>query len=185
MEPTEFVMIETETDLRNATLRQVAQLMMNAARTAPKARGVDHLELALLTGDTIGRLADRLVEMSAGPGRGFFARDGANIRQAGAVVLFGTRRATLGLDCGWCGFPTCAAKEQQAPEAPCAFNMNDLGIAVGSAVSVAADHRVDCRVMYSVGVAARDLDLLPGCHAVLGVPLSAGGKNPFFDRKPL
>ncbi|WP_294596457.1 DUF2148 domain-containing protein [uncultured Rikenella sp.] len=178
-------MIETETELRNVTLRQVALLMMNAARTAPKARGVDHLELALLTGDEIGRLADRLVELSVRPGCGFFARDGENIRRAGAVVLFGTHRAPLGLDCGWCGYPACAAKELQAPEAPCAFNMNDLGIAVGSAVSVAADHRVDCRVMYSVGVAARDLDLLPGCHAVLGVPLSAGGKSPFFDRKAL
>lgn len=177
-------MLETETDLRHSTLRQVALLMMNAARTAPKARGIDNLEIALLTGKDIDRLADRLTEMSTLPGRAFFARDGENIRQAGAVVLIGTRRAPLGLDCGWCGHPTCAAKEHQSPLAPCAFNMNDLGIAVGSAVSVAADHRADCRVMYSVGVAALDLGLLPECHAILAIPLSAGGKNPFFDRQP-
>ena len=73
----------------------------------------------------------------------------------------------------------------QAPEAPCAFNTHDLGIAVGSAVSVAADLRTDCRVLYSGGVAALDMNLLPGCRAVLAIPLSATGKNPFFDRKPL
>ncbi|MCC8061752.1 MAG: DUF2148 domain-containing protein [Rikenellaceae bacterium] len=176
-------MIETQNDTRNETLRQTAALMMNAARTAPKARGIDHLEIAMLTGVDIARLSDKLEEMSQAPGRGFFARDGENIRQAGAVVLIGTRYAVMDLNCGWCGFPTCADKARQAPLAPCAFNTNDLGIAVGSAVSVAADRRADCRVMYSAGVAALAMDLLPGCRAILAIPVSATGKSPFFDRK--
>lgn len=116
---------------------------------------------------------------------GIFARDAANLRQSGAVVLIGSRYSPLGLNCGWCGFPTCAAKTEQAPEAPCAFNTHDLGIAVGSAVSIAADHRADCRVLYSAGVGALALNLLPGCKAVLAIPLSSTGKSPFFDRKPL
>lgn len=178
-------MIETQTDTRNEALRQLAALMMNAARTAPKARGIDNLKIAMLTGDDIVRLSDKLKEMGMEPGRGFFARDGENILQAGAVVLIGTRNAAMNLDCGWCGFPTCTDKIRQAPSAPCAFNMNDLGIAVGSAVSVAADHRADCRVMYSAGVAAMAMELLSGCHAILAIPVSATGKSPFFDRKPL
>lgn len=177
-------MIETQTDTRNETLRQIALLMMNAARTAPKARGIDNLEIAVLTGEDITRLADQLKVMSATPGQGFFARDAENILQAGAVVLVGTRNVVMNLNCAWCGFPTCADKIREAPATPCAFNMNDLGIAVGSAVSVAADHRVDSRVMFSVGVAAKAMNLLSGCHAILAVPVSATGKSPFFDRKP-
>ena len=178
-------MIEMQTDTCEETLRRVAALMMNAARTAPKARGTDHLQIATLTGDDRLRLADKLREMSAESGRAFFARDAENIAQAGAVVLIGSRYEPLGLNCGWCGFPTCGAKTAQMPEAPCAFNTNDLGIAVGSAVSVAADHRTDCRVLYSAGVAAMAMNLLPGCRAALAIPLSATAKNPFFDRKPL
>lgn len=49
-------MIENQTDTRNETLRHVAALMMNAARTAPKARGIDNLEIAMLTGNDIERL---------------------------------------------------------------------------------------------------------------------------------
>lgn len=56
-------MIENQTDTRNETLRHVAALMMNAARTAPKARGIDNLEIAMLTGDAIERLASKLKEM--------------------------------------------------------------------------------------------------------------------------
>lgn len=178
-------MIEMQTDTCNETLRQIAALMMNAARTAPKARGIDHLEIAMITGDDIVRMADKLKEMSVEAGRGFFGRDAENLLHAGAVVLIGTRYEVMGLNCGWCGFPTCADRTEQAPLAPCAFNTNDLGIAVGSAVSVAADHRADCRVLYSAGVAAMAMNLLPGCRAVLAIPVSATGKNPFFDRKPL
>lgn len=178
-------MIEIQANTCNEALRQTAALMMNAARTAPKARGIDNLEIAMLTGDDITRLSEKLKEMSDESGRGFFARDGENILQAGAVVLIGTRNVVMSLNCGWCGFPTCADKIRQAPLAPCAFNMNDLGIAVGSAVAVAADHRADCRVMYSAGVAAMAMKLLPDCHAILAIPVSATGKSPFFDRKAL
>lgn len=178
-------MIEMQTDTCEETLRQVAALMMNAARTAPKARGVDNLLIAMLTGEDRLRLADKLRQMGEESGRGFFLRDAENVRQAGVVVLIGSRYETLGLNCGWCGFPTCEQKALRAPLAPCAFNTNDLGIAVGSAVSVAADHRTDCRVLFSAGVAALALDLLPEARAILAIPLSATAKNPFFDRKPL
>ena len=45
--------------------------------------------------------------------------------------------------------------------------------------------RVDNRVMFSVGRAARSLGLLgASVTLVLGIPLSISGKSPFFDRKP-
>jgi len=66
---------------------------------------------------------------------------------------------------------------------PCFFNANDLGIAIGSAVSVACDNRIDNRVMYTVGYTANKMNLLPNSDIVLGLPLSVSGKSPFFDRK--
>jgi len=67
-------------------------------------------------------------------------------------------------------------------EVPCALNTVDVGIAIGSACSVAADHRVDSRVMFSAGRVAQELNLMPGCSSIYGIPISGSTKNPFFDR---
>ena len=111
----------------------------------------------------------------------FFLRDAENIRQADAVILVGSRSSVMSLNCGYCGYPTCVAKNEH-PDVPCAINMTDLGIAIGSMPAKAADLRVDSRVMFSVGFAARRIGLLTDCHAVYAIPLSASSKNPFFDR---
>ncbi len=64
------------------------------------------------------------------------------------------------------------------------MNTGDLGIAVGSAASVAMDERVDNRIMHSVGKAAVDLKLLgEDVKIAYGIPLYIGSKNVFFDRK--
>lgn len=64
-------MIENQTDTRNETLRHVAALMMNAARTAPKARGIDNLEIAMLTGNDIERLRRQTQRDERGTGPDF------------------------------------------------------------------------------------------------------------------
>ncbi|WP_304401661.1 DUF2148 domain-containing protein, partial [uncultured Alistipes sp.] len=115
-------------------------------------------------------------------GMKFFLRDADNIRQAQAVVLVGSRSMPIGLDCGYCGFASCAAKNEH-PAVPCALNSVDLGIAIGSMTAQAADLRVDCRVMYSVGAAAQRIGLLEECRTVFAIPLSISSKNPFFDRQ--
>ena len=102
--------------------------------------------------------------------------------QAECVLLIGTREQAQGLNCGHCGFPTCTGR---AAGVPCALNTVDVGIAVGSACATAADFRVDTRVMFSAGLAAQRLGMLPeGSKMVLAIPVSASSKNPFFDRKP-
>ena len=58
----------------------------------------------------------------------------------------------------------------------------DLGIALGSAVKVASDLNVDNRIMYSIGLAAKKMNLLEA-DEIQGIPLSIKGKNIFFDRK--
>jgi uncharacterized ferredoxin-like protein len=113
----------------------------------------------------------------------FMLRDAENILQAEAIILIGSRTKVQGLNCGYCGVPTCEEKLKNEAM-PCAINMVDLGIAVGSAVSTASDLRVDNRVMFSVGFAIKELGYLPECHSIYAIPISASSKNPFFDRKP-
>lgn len=176
-------MIHNEQEVRQQAVERLAEELMLAARTAPKARGRDYLHLALVTGDDLLSLAEQMRHIAATePGKAFFERDALGIEAAQALVLLGTEIVPLGLDCGLCGFETCSAKK---PETPCMFNSHDLGLAVGSLVSRAADVRLDSRVMYSVGVAARRLGLLPSCATIIGVPLSVSGKSPYFDRPPV
>ncbi|MCQ2608618.1 MAG: DUF2148 domain-containing protein [Bacteroidales bacterium] len=175
-------MIFKEEDIRDEEVLAIAKRIAIAARTAPKAKGVDNVEVAILTGDDIEKLAQKMCEVAEQEGRMSFVRDAGNCRKSQVVMLFGTKVETLGLNCKFCGFDTCAKKEEH-PEIPCFFNANDLGLAIGSAVSIAADCRVDNRVMYTIGYTAAKMDILPNCSMILGVPLSVSGKSPFFDRK--
>jgi len=98
-------------------------------------------------------------------------------------VLVGVKYEPRGLNerCTLCGFENCAACTDAG--AVCVFTSVDLGIALGSAVSIAADGRADNRIMYTVGKAAASLGLLGEYKLIMGIPLSASGKSPFFDRK--
>ena len=174
-------MLTNERTTRTERLLLVAGEMMTAARTAPKGKGIDIIEVALATGETIGMLSKAMLEYSGKTGLGFIARDALNILHAEAIVLVGTKQQTQGLNCGYCGFESCEAKNQ-FPDVPCSLNTVDVGIAIGSACAVAADHRVDSRVMFSVGRVALELDMIPGCDNIYGIPISCSSKNPFFDR---
>ena len=174
-------MLTNERTTRNERLLLVANAMMTAARTAPKGKGIDIIEVALASGETIGLLSKAMLEYGEKTGLKFITRDAVNIPQAEAIVLIGTRQQSQGLNCGYCGFESCEAKNQ-FPAVPCSLNSVDLGIAIGSACAMAADHRVDSRVMFSVGRVALELDLLPGCNNIYGIPISGSSKNPFFDR---
>jgi len=175
-------MIRNEREIRSELVVQAARQMMVAARTAPKAKGIDIIEMALVTDDDKSRLSDEMLKVADEKDWAFFRRDSDNILQADAVMIIGTRQQSQGLDCAHCGFSTCASKPI---ETPCTINMVDLGIAIGSACAKAADLRVDTRVMFSAGLAAERLGLLGGdCKCVMAIPVSATSKNPFFDRKP-
>ena len=174
-------MIQNERDIRHEHILNVARQMMTAARTAPKGKGFDIIEVALVTGEDIKILSDKMIAMVEEHGMKFFLRDADNILSAECIVLIGTREQAQGLNCGHCGYATCAAR---AEGVPCALNSIDVGIAIGSACATAADMRVDTRVMFSAGLAAQQLNWLKDCKMVMAIPVSASSKNPFFDRKP-
>lgn len=174
-------MVYNERDLRHEQVVAVVKQMMTAARTAPKGKGIDILEMAMVTGDDIDRISETMVAMADELGMKFFLRDADNILQAEALLIIGTMQQVQGLNCAHCGFATCAEKPLTVP---CALNSVDLGIAIGSACATASDLRVDTRVMFSAGLAAQRLQLLGECKCVMAIPVSASSKNPFFDRKP-
>ena len=172
-----------EEDIREEKIIEVAKSMMVAARTAPKARGRDNLVINLIIKEDILLLSKKMEEIYNENNQAFFLRDSQNILNAKAIVLIGTKLEVLGLNCGLCGYPTCEEKSEHKTT-PCVFNANDLGIAIGSAVSIAADNRIDNRVMFSAGLAAKELGFF-GEDTGFGfaIPLTSNGKNPFFDRQ--
>ncbi len=172
-------MVVNERTSRHEYILHAVRQMMTAARTAPKGKGIDIIEIAMVEGDDVRILSEKTYEMGERNGMKFFLRDALCIQSAEAIVLIGTHCKTQSLNCGHCGFPLCSAKPE---EVPCAINTIDVGIAIGSACATAADLRLDTRVMFSVGLAAQELNWLNGCKCVFAIPVSASTKNPFFDR---
>lgn len=173
-------MIYDERSLRNEQALDIAQKLMVAARTAPKGKGIDVVECAVIDGDEQERLACAMEDIGTERGHRFFLRDAGCVRKSQCVVLVGTRTQTQGLNCGHCGFPTCTVKPA---EVPCEVNSVDVGIALGAAVTRAAAYGVDTRIMFSAGLAAQQLGLLgEDVKQVYAVPISVSSKSPFFDR---
>jgi len=178
-------------DLKNI-VSDIAKLLVVSARTAPKARGIDDLEITILSSsDELEKLAAKMDELSRDEKMKFFSRDAVNVRQSHAVLLIGVKSSKpKELDCGGCGYETCngfrganrsSGKGYSGPS--CIFQLVDLGIAIGSAVKTASLLNVDNRIMYSIGVAALKLGLLKESEIAFGIPLSAYGKSIYFDRK--
>ncbi len=175
-------MIYNERELRSEAVCMLAEAVMTAARTAPKAKGRDLVEIVMVTGEDIERLSHTMLELSEESGLKFLLRDAENILHAEAIILIGTGepQSVCGLNCGYCGFATCEVKPACVP---CVMNSIDVGIAIGSACSKIADMRLDSRVLFSAGWAAKRLDVMQGVDTIFAIPLSASSKNPFFDRK--
>ncbi|WP_316557736.1 ferredoxin domain-containing protein [Methanimicrococcus hongohii] len=165
--------------------------ILAAARTAPKGKGFDNIVTYLLEGDEIEKVAAAM-EKSAERLGAFFIRDAENIRNSDAVIMIGLNESRpLGLNCGSCGFETCAdfKKAEKTKKTPfvgpiCSIKIIDLGIALGSAAAKAKDMCLDNRIMYSAGAAACEIGLID-TECAYAIPLSVTGKNFYFDRAEL
>ena len=169
-----------------------AKLMAISARTAPKTRGLDSVRVVILQEpDELEKLAAAMEEVSRkDPERlAFFRRNADDVRKSAAVLLIGVtgepKRLESPLNCGACGMD-CAAmskarkKERGTARGPiCHMQSIDLGISLSSAVKAASDLGIDNRIMYSVGATSRIIKLMDA-DLVIGIPLSATGKNPYF-----
>jgi uncharacterized ferredoxin-like protein len=181
-------MIVNENNIREEIIKFAAYQLLITARTAPKAKGEDSLEILLVDGIEKDRLAEQMLGMK--DRHKDFVRDAEGVKKAQAVLLigvFGDR--TLGLNCGACGFKSCdgmkkagrvSGEDFSGPN--CAYKLIDLGIALGSVAKLAAIIGIDNRIMYRIGAAAKKLGYAKS-DVVLGIPLTSASKNPFFDRK--
>jgi uncharacterized ferredoxin-like protein len=183
-------------EVEKEAVRMAAAMMAAAARTAPKAVGLDAVKTLVVDGDDLETLA---VAMEAKAKEQpphlapIFPRDAGNVRKSSCILLIGVsgkpKMVEKGLDCGACGHETCKqllnaekrpGKDFDGPN--CIIQVLDLGIALGSAAKMASELNIDNRMMYTIGSAARKLKLLDS-DLIIGIPLSATGKNIYFDRQ--
>ncbi len=185
-----------DVEAENRGVEEVANLIAVTARTAPKGRGVDNILTAVVTGKEKDELADameRKLERKRNP-ISAFGKDAEAVRKSPVVILIGVRgtvpkKPENPLNCGACGHETCAEfikvekkKGEDFTGPICIFEAMDLGIALGSAAKTASEMNIDNRLMYTLGAAAKDLKLLDA-DVIIGIPLSATGKNIYFDRR--
>jgi uncharacterized ferredoxin-like protein len=176
-------------------LSKIVELMAIAARTAPKTRGVEQITTAIITGEekeAIAKEMEKLWRDKKNP-LTFFDRDAGNVRSSPYLLLIGVKgtepkKAENPLNCGACGYDTCAefltAEKREGEDFTgplCVWHSIDLGVAMGSAVKIASELNADNRIMYSVGVAAKSLGVIDS-DVIVGIPISAEGKNIYFDR---
>mgnify|MGYP001179671170 CR=1 FL=1 len=160
---------------------QIANLMIAAAKTAPKGKGIETLEYLIITETDLQVLSKKMNEISARDNISFLSRDATNILQSELVVIIGNSTEPKNVpNCNNCGFG-CANKPETTP---CAVGTVDLGIAIGSAVDTAMLHKADNRIMYSAGIAVLELGwFTKKVKHAYGIPISLTEKSPFFDRK--
>ncbi len=165
----------------------VAELMKVAAITAPKAVGQDFIEIKIATDQEMSQIAQDMVKIGEEKGIPNWGRDAKGVEKANGLVIIGVlEHQGIGLNCGACGFASCAEFNEASGKVDfagpnCMLRLLDLGIALGSAVKTAQIHNVDNRIMYRIGVSARRLGLMKS-NVVMGIPLSVGAKNIFVDR---
>ncbi len=185
-----------------SAVETVLHLMALAARTAPKSFAMDCLEIEVLSLDERPRIASAMraigekkssAAKSANKAKALsldWNCDAETLEKADGILLLGVRgTVTPGVNCGGCGFATCAdmlrasRPEGDFPGPSCIYRIFDLGIAASSAVAVAANHFLDNRMFQKIGVAAIKLGLMAKCAPILGIGVSCSAKNIFFDRK--
>jgi uncharacterized ferredoxin-like protein len=190
-------------ELREAAVRQVAQLMAAAAITASKSGGQlflagkpGFMETVLIEDQQTRRsLAAWMRARGHERRERIWFRDAEVAETVDAILFVGLLPSWYppNYDCGACGYATCAEflhhtqalrKESADLEFAgpvCNLRDIDLGVAVGSAAKTAAIHSIDCRCQTRVAVAARKLGLIQAGHAV-ALSLSMTHKAVGFDR---
>jgi uncharacterized ferredoxin-like protein len=170
-------------EVEKDSLYQVAQLMCLAARTAPKGGGVDTITTAVVSKGTKGRLAVEMRKLGEENNMKAYSLNSEQVDASECVVLIGAKlKRYMIKTCNFCGFEGC--KENKKANGICAVGVGDLGIAIGVAASVAGRHHADNRIMFTIGKAALGLNLLgDDVKIAYGIPLSAKGKNIYFDEE--
>jgi len=82
-------MVKSERDFAEEAVMMAAYLMAESARTAPKSRGIDDIEILYVEKDEIEMIAKKMEEFAAEDRD--FLRDANSIRKAKGMVIIGLR----------------------------------------------------------------------------------------------
>jgi uncharacterized ferredoxin-like protein len=196
---------------KKESVLMVAKLMVNAALTAPLTGGVPGHEAEIAYGqkelELVAREMERLAHKEVPKKlKKPFLYEAVMVRESDAIVFLGNKRAhetPMDVGCGLCGGePDCSfvyervnhfrglidatdrSREGSFKGPLCVLRAHDLGYVVGSALWMAAEHFVDAKSCYSVGLAGRNLDMCMNSELVVGILISACAKNPYVDIPP-
>ena len=86
--------MKTPAELEKLAALQVAALMVAAARTAPKTRGIDNIRTAAIDDEpTKQKVIAKMREIGAKENRPRLARDAGNLENSPALVVIGVELA--------------------------------------------------------------------------------------------
>ena len=112
-------MIYSSDDMEARAVLATAQRMCAAARTAPKAKGVDNLVTLVLTGEDKDRLADEMERLSEPLNYAFFLRDAGTMREFMLFALTAPR-ICCSPRCARCWAITCIRRALWSSRTGCA-----------------------------------------------------------------
>ena len=182
---------QMETLVENGIDRAV-ELMAMAAFTSFRFNNRNTVKLIAVEKDDLEQIAEYC--FSLGDMSPLAARDGRNLVQmmkepCSLMVIGDRRKSDFNYNCGACGYTTCAEMNRQeevesltANGPSCVFKNINLGIAANAAASMAYRLGLHCRVFSTLAFAAKALEVIEDIDICISVCVSAGKKNPFFDR---
>jgi len=177
---------------------QIAKLAAAAAYKAPQLTSKLELKTEIVTGEDQEPIMEFYKEVAPiSPVMYFdyetirhFLEKGESI----AILLLGADLtfSELGWDCGACGFESCAefnkySKENKGPGLlwggpSCVWKTMDWAAACDFACAALHQYRIDSRSMATCGAAAAGTGFLPGCSALIGIPIGPPGENIYYSR---
>lgn len=171
---------------------RAVELISMAAYTSFRFNNRNTIKLVAIEKEDLEQIAEYC--FSLGDMSPLAARDGRNLVQmmkepCSLLVIGDKRKSDFNYNCGACGFRTCAEMNKQeevesltANGPSCVFKTINLGIAANAAASMAHRLGLYCRVFSTLAFGAKALEIIEDIDICISVCVSAGKKNPFFDR---
>ncbi len=171
---------------------RAVELISMAAYTSFRFNNRNTIKLVSIEKEDLEQIAEYC--FSLGDMSPLAARDGRNLVQmmkepCSLLVIGDKRKSDFNYNCGACGYRTCAEMNKQeevesltANGPSCVFKNINLGIAANAAASMAHRLGLYCRVFSTLAFGAKALELIEDVDICISVCVSAGKKNPFFDR---
>ena len=184
--------IQNMEEMIQAGLDRAVEMMTLAAWNSFRFNDRNTVKIITVTGEDLIPISEYCY--SLGDMAPLGARDGRHLVQltkepCSLMVIGDKRKSAFNYNCGACGYRTCAELnkaekvESLTADGPsCMFANLNVSIAANAAAAMAYKLGLHCRVFSTLGFAARALEIIEDVDICVSVCVSAGKKNPFFDR---